>query len=131
MKNKEVKPKQKGITTQYRNYQFTVDVYGTHDTAQHQLYAIAESPAIARNEVEGFLRKNNIRDYNINMSSQGSPVKLLSKKFLIDIHGYADKIIKSEKRQAAKQQRQDIQAASKSAKLTVGAEEIKRMKHMI
>ena len=130
MKKKE-EPKQKGITTQYRNYQFTVDIYQTHDTAQHTLYAIAESPAVARNEVVGFLQKNNIRDYNINTSSHGTPVKLLSKKFLIDIHGFADKIIKSEKRQAVKQHKKDIQSASKSAKLTVGADVAKRMKHMI
>ena len=54
MNKKEQKPKQTGITTQYRNYQFTVDIYGKADTAQHQLFAIAESTAIARNEIESF-----------------------------------------------------------------------------
>ena len=132
MNKKEVKPKQ-GITTQYRNYQFSVDIYGKHDTAQHQLYAIAENPAVAKQEVEGFLIKNNLRQsqYSITTSSRGNPVKLLSKKFLIDIHGYADKIIKSEKAAAAKIHKRDIQSASKSAKLTVGADVKKRLRHII
>jgi hypothetical protein len=131
MNRKEVKKKPKGITTQYRNYVFTVDVYGEHDTAQYQLYAIAESPAVARNEIDRFLQKNNLMNYNINTSSHGTPVKLLSKQFLIDIHGYADRIIKAEKKAAEKQYKKDILSASKSAKLTVGSDIVKKLKHII
>lgn len=123
---------QRKFTTQYRNYQFVVSVYGKN-AGQHYFYAISESPEIAKQEVVGHLNKHGIYkpNYNFDTEGHGYPVKLLSKKFLIDIHDYADPLIKNEKAVAAKQKEADLKEASRSAKLTVGAEEIKRMKHMI
>jgi hypothetical protein len=131
MKKKEVKPK--GIITQYHNYQFTCDVFGQGNTNQYQIFAVAESPEVAQEEVIGFLRKHGIQDKDcqIVMSTQGNPIKLLSRKFLIDIFNYAGPIIKAEKKAAEKQYKKDIQSASKSARMTTGVEEIKRMRHII
>jgi hypothetical protein len=63
------------------------------------------------------LKNSGIRDYSINASSYGSPVQLGTKKYYKSVWKKTDPFIKKENEQAAKVQKRDLMAASKSAKI--------------
>lgn len=117
--------------TKYRNYEFEATAFMKNDNVVYKIYCIGENPDAARYEAEILLKKENIKDYTINASSFGSPVQLGTKKYYKSVWKKVDPFIKKENEQAAKVHKEDIQSASRSAKLTVGADKIKRMKHII
>jgi hypothetical protein len=117
--------------TKYRNYEFEATAFMKNDNVVYKIYCIGESPDAARYEAELLLKNSGLKDYTMNASSFGSPVQLGTKNYYKSVWKKVDPFVKKEIEQAAKVHEEDIKSAKRSAKLTVGADKIQRMKHMI
>ena len=103
--------------TKYRNYEFEATAFMKNDNVVYKIYCIGESPDAARYEAELLLKNSGLKDYTMNASSFGSPVQLGTKKYYKSVWKKVDPFIKKENEQAAKVQKRDLMAASKSAKI--------------
>lgn len=93
-------------------------IYEKSDTINLKKNILAGAPEQAKYEMETFLEKNNVFDYEISVvMPQGWPVNMVAESAGKSIYGSFAPFIKEDEKRAAKQKKLDLLSASKSAKI--------------
>ncbi len=93
-------------------------IFTKNDTLNLKKNVLAGSQEMAKFEMQYFLERNKIRDFEISVSMPaGHVVHLVSEDAGRSIHGSFEPFLKSQREQAEIQKELDLQAASRAVKI--------------